>query len=149
MNTTYVIPLPRNFISRVLMAGFALTSPSLYGQTFAGRDYLDEAPVNIRAFVYADAWKEAIQIRLESRSSEVVRIRVVNEEQKTVYDNYVSKPTYAGRFDVSALPYGVYRVEPSNRTARHTQEFRIERPRPANGGIVMMTQTTDRLLAKH
>ena len=136
-------------ISRVLFAGFALTSPSLYAQTFTGRDYLDESPVSLRALVYPDARKEAIRIRLESRSPEVVRIQIKDEAQKTVYDDYVSKPKYIGRFDVSALPYGVYTVELSNRTARHTQEFRIERLGPATGGIVMTTQTTDRLLAKH
>lgn len=147
MNTIYLIPLPRSLISRVLFAGFALTSPSLHAQTFAGRDYLDESPVSIRAFVYPDARKEAIRIRLESRSREPVRIQIKDEAQATVYDDYVSKPKYIGRLDVSALPYGVYTVELSNYTARHTQEFWIERP--ATGGIVMTTRTTDLLLAKH
>ena len=142
MNTFYVIPLPRNVISRVLLAGFALMSPSLYAQTFTGRDYLAESPVGIRAFIYPDAQKEAIKIRLENRSARVVRIRIVNEAQQTVYDDYVTKPAYYGRFNVSALSYGAYRLEISNRTARHTQEFRIESP--AAGRIVMATQPTER-----
>lgn len=147
MKTIYPIPLPRNFISHVLFAGFALISPSLHAQTFAGRDYLDESPVNLRAFVYPDARKAAIQIRLESLSPEAVRIQIKDEAQKTVYDDYVSKPKYLGRFNVSALPYGVYTVELSNYTVRHTQVFRLEPP--ATGGIVMTTRTTDHLLAKH
>ena len=149
MNTIHTIPLPRSLISRVLFVGFALTSPSLYAQTFAGRDYLDESPVSIRAFVYPDARKEAIKIRLENRSSEGVRIRIVNEAQKTVYDDYVSKSKYFGRFNVSALPYGAYTVEVSNRSTRHTQEFRIESP--AAGRIVMAVQPTepDSLIAKN
>lgn len=124
-----------------------LISPSLHAQTFAGRDYLAESPVSLRAFVYADAQKAAIWIRLESRSPEAVRIQIKDEAQKTVYDDYVSMPKYLGRFDVSALSYGAYMVELSNRTARHTQAFRMEPP--ATGGIVMPPRTTDRLLAKH
>ncbi|GAB3642825.1 hypothetical protein [Spirosoma arcticum] len=142
MNTIYSIPLPRTLVSRVLVAGFALASPSLYAQTFAGRDYLTDSPVSIRAFIYPDARKEAIKIRLENQSSEGVRIRIVNEAQQTVYDDYVTKLTYYGRFNVSALSYGAYTLEISNRTARHTQGFRIESP--AAGRIVMATQSTDR-----
>ncbi len=149
MNTIHTIPLPITLISRVLFAGLALISPSLYAQTFAGRDYLAESPVSIRAFIYPDARKEAIKIRLENQSSTGVRIRIVNEAQKTVYDDYVTKPTYYARFNVSALPYGAYTVEVSTRSIRHTREFRIESP--TAGRIVMATppMEVDSLIAEN
>lgn len=148
MNTFQTAFRPRTLVSRVLFAGFALTSSSLYAQTFAGRNYLAESPVSIRAFIYPDARKEAIKIRLENQSSGAAHIRIVNEAQETVYEDYVAKPTYYGRFDVSALPYGAYTIEFSNRSARQTQEFRIESP--TAGRIVMAIQPTDQdsLLAK-
>ena len=141
MNTIYPIPPLRNVISRVLLAGFALTSPSLYAQTFSGRDYLDESPVSIRAFVYPDTRKEAIRIRLENQGAKAVRIRILDENQKPVYDDYVTKQAYYGRFDVSALPYGGYTVELSTQTARHRQGFRLERP--LAGHLVMAVQPTE------
>ena len=138
MKTICAFPLPRNVINRVLLAGFALTSPSLYAQTLTGRDYLDESPVSIRAFVYLDARQEAIKIRMENRGSRMVRIRILDENQNPVYDDYVSKLAYYGRFNVSALPYGAYTVELSTQTARHRQGFRLERP--LSGHLVMAVQ---------
>ena len=128
MKTINAFLFPRNVINRVLMAGFALVSPSLYAQTFTGRDYLNESPVSIRAFVYPDARKEAIKIRLENRGAKAVRIRILDENQKPVYDDYVTKLAYYGRFDVSALPYGAYTLELSTQTARHRQGFRLSGP---------------------
>lgn len=149
MNTTRLRSPLRNVASRVLLAGFTLTSPSLYAQTFAGRDYLAELPVSVQAFVYPDAHKTALKIRLENRTSDAVRVRIVNADQKTVYDDYVAKPTYYGRFDLSALPYGGYTIELSNRHTRQTQSFRIE-PQTAER-IVMGTDPSrrDSLLARH
>ena len=149
MKTNSALHLPRNLINRVLIAGFALTSPSLYAQTLTGRDYLDESPVSIRAFVYPDAQKAAIKIRLENREARMVRIRILDEDQKSVYDDYVKKRAYYSRFDVSALPYGAYTVELSTQTARHRQGFRLERS--LAGHIVMVVQPTERdtLLAEH
>ena len=149
MKTFLTNPALRSITVSVLFGSLALTSPSLYAQTFAGRDYLAESPVNLRAFIYPDARKEAIKIRLENRSSEGVRIQIVNEAQKMVYDDYVANPTYYGRFNISALPYGAYTVVVSNRSARHTQGFRIESP--VAGRIVMANQPTepDSLIAKN
>ncbi len=141
MKTIYAFPIPRNFINRVLLAGFALISPSLHAQTFTGRDYLDESPVSIRAFVYPDTQKEALKIRLENRGAKAVRIRILDENQKPVYDDFVTKQAYYGRFDVSALPYGAYTVELSTQTARHRQGFRLERP--LAGRIVMAAQPAE------
>lgn len=149
MKTFLTNPVLRSVTVSTLFGSLALTSPSLVAQTFAGQDYLAESPVSLRAFIQPDARKEAIKIRLENRGSKVVRIRILDENQKPVYDDYVTKPAYYGRFDVSALAYGAYTIEVSNRSARHTQEFRIESP--AAGRIVMATQPTepDSLIAKN
>ena len=154
MKTLYAFPVPRNFINRMLMAGFALISPSLYAQTFTGRDYLDKSPVSIRAFVSPDAQKEALKIRLENRGAKAVRIQILDENQKPVYDDYVMKLAYYGRFDVSALPYGAYTIELSTETAWHRQGFRLERHLAGQvvaGHLVMAVQPTepDSLLAQN
>ena len=146
MKTIYPFPVPRNIINRVLVAGFALVSPLLYAQTFTGRDYLNESPVSIRAFVYPDARKQAVKIRLENQGAKAVRIRILDENQKPVYDDYVTKQAYYGRFDVSTLPYGTYTVELSTQTARHRQGFRLERPlagQVITGHLVMAVQPTE------
>lgn len=136
-------------VGRMLFASFALTAPSLSAQTFAGRDYLAESPVGVQAFIYPDARKTALKIRLENRTSDVVRVRIVNADRKTVYDDYVTKPTYYGRFDVSALPYGMYTVELNALTVRYTQDFRIEQASASR--IVIITQPihTDSLLSSY
>ncbi|CCH56470.1 hypothetical protein BN8_05809 [Fibrisoma limi BUZ 3] len=149
MNALYLRPSLRNLISCVLFLGFALTTPSLYAQTFAGRDYLTESPVSIRAFIHPDARRTAIIVRLDGYPSGAVRIHITNEKQETFYNDYVSKPKYAGRLDLSALPYGVYTIELSDRFARYTQQFRIE-PKMTDR-IVMITAPpkSDSLLASH
>jgi len=148
MKTFLTNPVLRSVTVSALFGSLALTSPSLMAQTFAGQDYLAESPVSLRAFIQPDARKEAIKIRLENRGSKVVRIRILDENQKPVYDDYVTKPAYYGRFDVSALSYGAYTIELSTQTARHTQRFHIERP--IAGHVVMVTQPTepDSLLAQ-
>jgi hypothetical protein len=136
-------------ISRAFFGIFLLTAPTLYAQTFTGRDYLAESPVNFRAFVYPAQHKPVINIRIENRSAHAVRIQFKNEAQQTIYDDYVAKQKFAGRFNVSALPYGTYTVELGNRTARYRQVFRIE-PSGAER-IVMVIQPieSDSLLAEH
>lgn len=128
---------------------FLLMAPTLFAQTFTGRDYLAESPVNFQAFVYPAQQKPVINIRVENRSTHAVRIQIKNEAQQTIYDDYVSKQKFAGRFDVSALPYGTYTVELVNHTARYRHTFRIEPLRAER--IVMVTQPTesDSILAKH
>ena len=149
MNTVHTRPPRRKLLSYMLFAGFAFVSPSLYAQTFAGRDYLAESPANFRAFVYPAQRTPAINIRIENRSARAVRIQIKNEAQQTIYDDYVSKQKFAGRFNVAALPYGTYTVELTNRTARYRQAFRIEQLKAEH--IVMITQPmeSDSLLAKH
>ena len=128
---------------------FLLMAPTLSAQTFTGRDYLAESPVNFQAFVYPAQRKPVINIRVENMSAHAVRIQIKNEAQQTVYDDYVSKQKFAGRFDVSALPYGTYTVELTNHTTRYRQAFRIESLKAQR--IVMITQPTesDSLIAKH
>lgn len=128
---------------------FLLMAPLLFAQTFTGRDYLAESPVNFQAFIYPAQYKPVINIRIENRSAHAVRIQIKNEAQQTVYDDYVSKQKFAGRFNVSALPYGTYTVELVNRTARYRQAFRIEQLKAER--IVMVTQPMERdsLLAEH
>lgn len=149
MNTTRLrLPL-RNLVGHVLFAGFALTTPSLYAQTFAGRDYLAPSPVSVQAFIYPDAHKTALKIRLENRTSDAVRVRIVNADQKTVYDDYVVTPTYYGRLNLSALPYGTYMIELSNHTARLNRTFRIESSTVGRIAMVTNPPKPDSLLAKH
>ena len=149
MNATHTYSPLRSLTGHILFLGFALTTPSLYAQTFGGRDYLAESPVSVQAFISPDAHKIALRIRLENRMSEAVRIRILNEDQKTMYDDYIARPTYCGRFDLSALAYGAYTIELSNRNGRQTQSFRIE-PQ-TNQRIVMVTNLPkrDSLLARH
>ena len=149
MNATHTYSPLQNLAGRVLFLGFALTTSSLNAQTFGGRDYLAESPVSVQAFISPDAHKIALRIRLENRTSNAVRIRIVNEDQKVVYDDYIARPTYYGRFDLSALPYGAYTIELSNRNGRQTQPFRIELQ--TNQRIVMVTNPPkrDSLLARH
>lgn len=96
MNTTRLHPPLRTLISRVLFAGFALITPLLYAQTFAGRAFLTESPVSLRAIVDPNAYIIAIKVRLENLSTDAVRIRITNEKRETVYDNVVSKSRYIG-----------------------------------------------------
>ena len=136
-------------IGRAFFGIFLLTTPTLYAQTFTGRDYLAESPVNFQAFVYPAQHTPVINIRIENRSAHAVRIQFKNEAHQTIYDDYISKQKFAGRFNVSALPYGTYTVELVNHTARYRQVFRIEPQRAER--IVMVTQPTesDSLLAEH
>ena len=148
MNTFHTTPNWRTLAGCTFIGIALMTSPALHAQTFAGRAYLAESPVSIQAFIYPDARKEAIKIRLENRSANAVRIRVVNEAKRTVYDEYVAKPTYYGRFDVSALPYGAYTVELSTTTARHTQAFRLEPQTDRRIVMAAPPAQPDSLLAK-
>ncbi|RIV27729.1 hypothetical protein DYU11_05360 [Fibrisoma montanum] len=149
MNTIHLRPPLRSLTSFVLVLGFALTTPSLYAQTFAGRGYLVESPVSLRAFIHPDTGRTAIIMRLDGYPSGSVRIHITNEKQETFYNGYVSKPKYAGRFDLSALPFGVYTIELSDRHARYTQQFRIE-PKWTDR-VVMVTDPPrrDSLLASY
>lgn len=149
MNANRKYPPLQNLTSRLLFLGFALTTPALYAQTFTGRDYLAESPVSIQAFICPDAHKMAIKIRMENRTSNAVRVRIVNEAQKTVYDDYVATPTYYGRFNLSALPYGTYTIELSNRIARLNQTFRIELATVGRIAMVTTPPKRDSLLAKY
>ena len=128
---------------------FLLTAPTLFAQTFTSRDYLAKSPVNFQAFVYPAQHKPVINIRIENRSAHAVRIQFKNEAQQTVYDDYVSKKEFAGRFNVSALPYGTYTVELSNRTTRHRQAFRIGSLRAERIVMVIQPTASDSLLAEH
>lgn len=149
MKTLLTNPVLRSVTVSALFGSLALGSPSLVAQTFAGQAYLAESPVSIRAYIQPDARKEAIKIRLENRGAKAVRIRILDENQQSVYDDYVTKPAYYGRFDVSALSYGAYTIELSTQTARHTQGFRLERS--LAGHIVMVVQPAklDSLLAQN
>ena len=149
MKTLHTIVNRCTGVGGIFFGIFLLTTPTLFAQTFRGRDYLAESPVNFQAFVYPAQHTPVINIRIENWSTHAVRIQIKNEAQQTVYDDYVSKQKFAGRFNVSALPYGTYTVELANRTARYKQVFRIEPLRAER--IVMVTQPTesDSLLAKH
>ncbi|QJW89152.1 hypothetical protein HNV11_06975 [Spirosoma taeanense] len=148
MHATYAFPKPRGFIGCLLFASISLASPSLSAQTFIGRDYLAEFPIDFQAFVFPAQKKSVINIRIENRSSRTVRIRLINEEQKAVYDEYASGPEFAGRFDVSALPYGTYTVELSTSSLQHRQEFQIM-PRQTER-VVLLTRPAEQksLLAR-
>lgn len=104
-----------------------LASPLLSAQTFTGQNFLIEIPASFRAIIKASARQETITIRLENRWSKAIRIQILNQAHQPVYNDYVTKTGYYTRFDVSALPYGTYTIELSNRYARQTQQFLIER----------------------
>ena len=135
MKTIRTTPRQRTLIGRALFAGFALVSPSLYAQTFTGQDHLSDSPGSLRAVVYPIPNKPTICINVDNGSRSEVRLQILNEAKTPVYDKWIHGSEYGGRFDVSALPSGVYTVELSTREARHTQTFRLEPPK--YGRVVM------------
>lgn len=135
--------------TRTLFGLFILAMPALYAQTYTGRHYMAESPVSFQAFVYPDAQKPALKIRLENQSSRAVHIRIMDKEQKTVYDEFVSRKMYFGRLDISALPYGAYTIEMTSPTARHIQRFRIEPPTKGRAMVAIQPVEGDSVLAKN
>ncbi|QJW90200.1 hypothetical protein HNV11_12845 [Spirosoma taeanense] len=149
MKTFHLTPSQRALIGRALIAGFALASPSLYAQTFTGPDVIAEAPASLRAVAYPILNRSAVKLHFENQSHTSVQIQILDEKKKVIYQDLIHAPKYAGRFDVSALPYGFYTIELKTHLARVTQTFRIEPP--SSGRIVMTHDTTEgaRLAVKH
>ena len=131
----------RTLTGFALFGLFALASRSLSAQTFTGRKFLAETPASFRANIHASAQQEAIIIHLDNQSSGDVHIQLLNQAQQPVYNAYVTQPGYHARFDVSALPPGIYTVDLRSRTAWYTQQFLIERS--ATRHIVMATPPTE------
>ncbi|QIP16308.1 hypothetical protein G8759_28530 [Spirosoma aureum] len=137
-------------IGRALFGLLLLASPSLYAQTFAGNPFLTTDPVSFRAIIIPDKNRSAINVRVEKQNAKALRIRLFSVKSKEiVYDNYVTKNKFFGRFDMSTLPYGVYAIELSTQSAKQTEIFRIE---PSSSDrIVLVTKPLERdsLLAQY
>ncbi|QHV96172.1 hypothetical protein [Spirosoma endbachense] len=137
-------------IGRALFGLFLLISPSIYAQTYVGKPFIATDPVSFRAIILPDKNRPAINVRVEKHSTQPLRIRLFSVKSKDlVYDNYVTKNKFFGRFDMAALPYGVYIIELSTQSAKQTEIFRIE-PSTAER-IVLVTKSLERdsLLAQY
>jgi hypothetical protein len=137
----------RTLTGYALFGLLGLASPSLSAQTFTGRKFLVETPASFRAIIHPGDRDEAITIHLENYSAGAVRIQVLNQAQQPVYDDYVTRPGYLARLDVSALPAGTYTVSLRSRTARQTQQFLINRSASRHVVIAAPPTKTDSLFA--
>ncbi|MBD2702753.1 hypothetical protein IC229_19050 [Spirosoma sp. BT702] len=117
---------------------------SASAQTYNGADRLRATPKGLDAVIWAPKLTPFVmRIHFRNPHPDEVRIVIRDEKGRIYYDEGSMKRVYAGRYDVSALPTGQYRVELSCGADRFVQSFTVNPP--VHGYITMATQDNNTL----
>lgn len=150
MKTNFVSCQKQVLFAIGLTVSFALPSTTLLAQTFAGQPSLRESPASLRVLIIPVSNESAVRINVENQGRGIVHIQISDSKGKVFYDEIVAQHLYTSRFELAALPAGLYTIELQTIDARYTELIRIEAPTPGRVvAVANQPEPPQKLVAQH
>ncbi len=108
-----------------LWLGVIFSTFPTQAQTFTGQFGLTPTPASLRVVITSLPHSPVVRLRFENQDNYPVQVQI-QDRRKTVLFDELRQARYAGEFDLSSLPAGVYTIHLQTPTAQYQQAVRVD-----------------------
>ncbi len=129
-----ILPFYQSVFSNTLISsaliGMLFMQPVTAMPSVSGFDPLssfEASPQKLRAFSYIMQHSLVMRVHLENPAQEKVRIQILNNRKKVVYQKYLGKEeTFIVKFDLQEMPNGDYTLEVQSPSHTYSRSFSLQ-----------------------